>query len=278
MAQRPQSFRTALLIASLAVCCVETEACNDSVWLTTSPCDPLAAHERATELGEVVAAGRDAEGTVYVADRDPENPSTDRVFVSEGDTLVRKRNVGAGSLGTSDFTWSFEDGSGSKRLVAHKEGDTVTGIALASPDEKTFFSDLDASAQPLTPVAPSALGSFKVRNLSGDVTVEFVADVEDGSRIVVMRPTDDWDYEDFRLFDGKDGRLIERRTTFSGARSYRAFDFDLDGERWFIMFPSPLNSLGGELRREADQRTLMFTLVEPAVIDPDDRFECFDGD
>jgi hypothetical protein len=279
MAQRPQTFGKALLFVTLAVCSIETGACGDSQPTAapgTSPCDPVAAHERPAKLGPVVAAGKDPEGTLYVADRDPENMSTDRVFVSDGDTLFRKRVAGAGSSGEEDFTWTFEDGSTSKRLVAHKDGAKVTGIALASPGEKTFYAELGASAQPLTPVDPSAVSSFKVRNLSGEVAVEFVADVEDGSRIVVMRPQDDWSYDDFRLFHGSDGLLIERTTTFAGARSFRAFNFELADGRWLITFPSSLSQVPAELRRESDQRTLTFTLVEPPVVSPDDRFQCLD--
>jgi hypothetical protein len=174
-----------------------------------------------------------------VADRDPKGSGGDRVFVSSGDTLNRKRITGSGSNGT-DFTWSFEDGSVTRRLVARKQGDEVTGIALASPDQRSFLDQLGASAEPLVPVDPRALTSLKVRNLPGEITLEYVAAVQDGSQMVVTRPLDDWTYEDFRVFYGRDDRLVERTVHDVSRGSYTSIDFIVDGSDYHATFSSIL--------------------------------------
>lgn len=243
-------------------------------WTTpTTSCDPLAAQELPTQLGMVIAAGKDEQGTLYVVDRNPAE-SGERVFVSRGETLYRKRVSGSGSTGTSDFTWSFDDDGTPERLVVHKQGDTVTEIALAPPDERTFVDQLDDRAQKLAPVDPSSVTGLAVRNLPGEIVVEFVADAPDGSRLIVTRPMDDWTYDDFRIFYGINGHLLERVTTFNGALSYRAFDFVIDGATWHVIFASMLNP-AIESAIDTGTASIPLTLVDPPVVSPNDSFECF---
>ena len=237
-------------------------------------CDPLAPNELPIKLQTIIAAGKDESGTIYVADRTSE--SEERIFVSRDNTLYRKRVSGSGSNGTSDFTWVFDNDGKAERLVVRKQADEVTGIALAPADQRKFFDQLDDSAQKLTPVDPASLTGFAVRNLAGDVVVEFVADADNDARLVVMRPKDDWSYEDFRLFYGTNGHLAERVTTQTGPRSYRAFDFIVDGATWHVTFAS---SLAPAIKSEIDtgDETLQLTLVEPAVPSSNDSFECLVG-
>jgi hypothetical protein len=220
-----------------------------------------------------VAAGKAADGTLYVAARDPEQGGEDRVFVSSGDTLYRKRVAGSGSRDTSDFTWSFEDGATTRRLVAHKQGDRVTGIALASPDQKTFFAELDTSAESLMPIDPSTLSAFKVRNLPGEITLEYVADVQDGSRIVVTRPRDDWSYDDFRVFYGGGDPLIERVVKLVARGSFTTIEFVVDGADYKATFTS---ILAPAITSNLDTGTAMLsiTTLDPPTLDPSATFEC----
>jgi hypothetical protein len=237
-----------------------------------SACDPVAAQAVPIALGDVVAAGKDADDTLYVAARDPAS-SEDRVFVSSGDTLYRKRVTGSGSGGASDFTWSFEDGATTRRLVAHKQGDRVTDIALASPDQKTFFAQLDATAEILAPIDPSTLSSFKVRNLPGEITLEYVADVQDGSRIVVTRPRDDWSYDDFRVFYGRGDQLIERVVKQVGRGSFTIIEFVVDGADFKATFTS---ILAPSITSNLDTGSAMFsiTTLDPPTLEPSAMFEC----
>ncbi len=206
------------------------------------PCDPLAAHELPIELGSVIAAGRDGNGAIYVA-ATPPGELYAHVFVSAGDTLYRKRVVGSGTSGDgvdADFTWSFDDGLTTRRLVAERRAGAITGIALAASRERSFFAELGPDAELLAIIDASALSDLKVRNLSGEVVVEFVARAADGSVLVVTRPRDDASYEDFRVFYGRDGQLSERSVANFGRTKSGStyFTFSNDGDEFEAYFPS----------------------------------------
>jgi hypothetical protein len=56
----------------------------------------------------------------------------------------------------------------------------------------------------------SAIDDLELRNLPAEVTIEYLGAIEDGRRVLVVRPTDDWSYEDFRVFLGTPSNMIER--------------------------------------------------------------------
>src|SRR5688572_29072331 len=86
------------LMALVAVGCNEVaeEEQAGAGTLELVPCDPLVPVDVPTELGTIIAVGQDAAGTLYVVDRDPNNTNTVRLFVSDGDTLVRQDVAGGG--------------------------------------------------------------------------------------------------------------------------------------------------------------------------------------
>jgi hypothetical protein len=181
----------------------------------SGPCDPLAPHELPVTLGTVLGVGKASQGTVYLADEVP-GKSIDRVFVSSGTTLFRKRVTGSGSSGGGadvDYTFSFDlgDGSPNRALLIQRRGGAVTAMGLGSGG-KAFIGTPGATDETLTVLGDSVPSGFTLRNLPGDVTIEYVADVDDGKGgvIVVTRPTDDWDYTDFRVFFGPEGKMVER--------------------------------------------------------------------
>ena len=45
------------------------------------------------------------------------------------------------------------------------------------------------------------------------MTIEYWAESEDGRLLLVTRPSNDWDYEDFQLFFGPSERVDERAVT-----------------------------------------------------------------
>jgi hypothetical protein len=172
-------------------------------------CDPLAPHELPITLGTLLGAGKDAGGTVYMADH-VESKSLDRVFVSMGDTLWRKRVNGSGQSGGGadvDYNFSFDDGAQRTTLMIQRRGGNVTAMALGG-DPKGFIGDSGAPGA-LTLVDAAAVAALKLRNLPGEVTIEYVADVENGNVILVTHPRDDYDYTDFRLFYGPQAALVE---------------------------------------------------------------------
>jgi hypothetical protein len=159
-------------------------------------------------MGMLLGAGRDSASTVYAADH--VDPSTDRVFVSMGDTLWRKRVIGSGQSGGGadvDYNFNFQDDAGERFLLIQRRGGMVTSVALGSGG-KEFIGDAGASGS-LTVVDAAAVGALKLRNLPGEVTIEYVADVEDSNVIVVTHPRDDYGYSDFRLFYGPQTALVE---------------------------------------------------------------------
>ena len=83
-------------------------------------------------------------------------------------------------------------------------------MGLGPPNSKGFIGDPGAVTTELTVENKSVLAAFTLKNLPGDVTIEYVADVSDGTIIVVTRPSDDWTYDDFHLFWGTSGELSER--------------------------------------------------------------------
>jgi hypothetical protein len=159
-------------------------------------------------MGTLLGAGKDSAGIVYAADH-VDSTSTDRVFVSSGDTLWRKRVTGSGTSGGGadvDYNFSFDDGAQRTLMIQHRGGN-VTAMALGG-DPKGFISDA-GSPGALTLLDAAAVAALKLRNLPGEVTIEYVADVENGNVIVVTHPRDDYGYSDFRLFYGPQAALIE---------------------------------------------------------------------
>jgi hypothetical protein len=203
-------FRVAVIALMVTAGCVSGAQTTDG-GKTTGPCDPLAPHELPLTLGTVLGVGRDAQGTVYLAD-EVAATYTDRVFVSSGQTLWRKRVLGTGAsnLGTEvDYGLSYEDGSISQDLLVQIRDGATSGMALAPAGSRATVGD-PAVTENLEVLAPSAIDSMTLRNLPGEVTIEYVADVDDGHVIVVTRPTDDWTYDDFRVFYGTPDALVER--------------------------------------------------------------------
>ena len=183
------------------------------------PCDPLTPRAVPITLGTVLGAGRDASGTLYVADEAPSVPNQlgstpNRVFVSQGTTLFRKVVTGSGSSGggaEADYTFSFEDGAESSALLIQVRGGKTTAMGLGPANSKGFIGDPGAVTTMLTVQDSSAVSAFTLQNLPGDVAIEYVADVDDGQVVVVTHPKYDYTYTDFRLFLGQPDNLLERR-------------------------------------------------------------------
>ena len=180
----------------------------------SSACDPLTPHPLSVTLGTILGVGKDPGGTTYLADEVTTPSTIDRVFVSEGSTLTRKRVSGTGSSGVSggtDYTFSFDSGTGVEALLISRRGSMTTAMGLGPANGKGFLGDPGAVTTMLTVEDPSTVSRFTLKNLPGDVAIEYVADVDDGSVIVVTHPADDYTYTDFRLFWGPAGIVAERK-------------------------------------------------------------------
>jgi hypothetical protein len=201
----------------------------------SAACDPLAPQEPPITLGTVLGVGKGPDGTTYMVDEITSPSMLDRVFVSDGKLLVRKRITGSGQSGGAPdqafYTFSFDDGGSGKALLLATEMGQATAMGLGPPNTKGFIGDPGAVTTPLTVEDKSVLTAFTLRNLPGEVTLEYVADLDDGSEIVVTRPSDDGTYDDFRLFWGSPSDMVERLVTnVSRARSGgTTIEFRYDG-------------------------------------------------
>ena len=201
-------------------------------------CDPFAPRPLPIALGTVIAAGQDSSGVIFAADQ---VDSSQRVFVSDASgTLVRQRIAGSGS-GPDFYVFDVSDHDPAFVLqIDIPAGGTMRMGVLHGTlkDSKTFV--IGQQGEELTVLPAGAIAGMPVRNLPGDVVVEYAAASADGDVMVVTRPRDDWSYTDFRLFLGPMGAVAERKVS----NVLRALDggsttiaFDLDGTSATASFP-----------------------------------------
>ena len=243
-------------------------------------CEPLAAKEQATVLGSIIAAGRAADGTFYVADRERADSGEERVFVSEGETLVRRRVLGGGSTSSgqrTEYSWLFESGDREHRLFAQLEGSRVTSLA-AAPDHGERLREDYGTVTQLSLVDESTVRAMMVRNLPGEIVVEYLSRVEDGTLLLVTRPRDDWRYEDFRLFWGREPELVEREIRGSVLRGRDGgttrIEFGADGKHYTVVFPSLLSQPGSSPTLSTDAETWSMTREDVAAVPQGTSFVC----
>jgi hypothetical protein len=217
---------------------------------TRTACDPLATTSaKTTALGEILGIGRDADGTVYVVDSVTSQPGL-RVFVAEGKKLMRRRvlasedsNVGGSRLIVLDIeaspdtlTLALEVTASARRMAI------VPGAVKASS-----FDEL-AGRRALEVLGNDFVTGFKAYDLGGEVEVEYVAKTQKGQEIVVVRPRDNWTYDDFRVFYGAPSQLLERHVT-SVARAKdggsTTINFEIDATDAIATFPVELSADGG---------------------------------
>ena len=232
----PRVFILAALVACGGACATKGEPYVEP---NTSACAPLDASEQPIELGEVIAVAEAGDGTIYVADQ----YDTDyRVFVTNGAELVRAPVTGTGSLTSADgetVLLGFLLGDVGWRLAIEISGGS-TRVALARGTVERSFDEVLAVGEELAVLDETAIADLTLRNLPGDMEIEYVARIETGEGLVVIRPRDDWTYDDFRLFFGEAELLIERKVESvlrarDGGSTWIRFDFH--GETAEVSFP-----------------------------------------
>lgn len=201
-------------------------------------CDPFAAKPLPIALGTVIAAGKNSASVIYVVDQ---VDSSQRVFVSDASgTLVRQRIAGSGS-GPDFYVFDVSDRDSAfvLQIDISAAGTVRMGVLNGTlKDSKTIA--IGQQGEELTVLPAGSVANMPVRNLPGDVVVEYVASLADGNVMVVTRPRDDWAYTDFRLFMGPMGAVAERtvssvqRATDGGSTT---IGFSLDGASVVASFP-----------------------------------------
>ncbi len=234
-------------------------ACGDSGGPSDAgTCNPLAARPQPAQLGSVVAAGTALDGVLYVVTRDGMD---ERVYVSEGDTLVRRRVLGSGfRVGDSDLvddTVSFEDTQPS-RLVFQSDDLYAVRMALVHDDGRTFYDALVSKTE-LSVIPESAVLGKPVRNLPGDVLLAYAATTVDGQQFVVTRLEDD--ASGYQLFLGRKNELHELAITNAAVNAFARFDFTLNGRPGSIVIGNPTFSPSTESVLQHDDGEWSLTLL-----------------
>jgi hypothetical protein len=154
--------------------------------------------------------------------------------------LVRQRIAGSGS-GSDFYVFDISDYVPAFVLqIDIPAGGTMRmGVFNGTlTDSKTFV--IGQQGEELTVLPAGGVASMPVRNLPGEVVVEYAAALADGEVMVVTRPRDDLSYTDFRLFLGPMGAVAERKVN-SVVRARdggsTTITFDLDGTSAVASFP-----------------------------------------
>jgi hypothetical protein len=210
-----------------------------------SACDPLATH--ATTLGTVIGVGKDAAGTLYVADTAPLQasavPTGVRVFVVKSGALVRQNVLGSGGSASEDIeTFTSADGSSTPRdLTMVVAGGKATSMSLGPESSgKLGLEGIDAgAATPLTLVDASAVQGLPAIDLPA--AVSYVADGADGNAIVVTAPLDnDEGSAASHLFYGAPNAMVERPviSVEQSKSGYPTFRFAVGSQTYVMTIPS----------------------------------------
>jgi hypothetical protein len=243
-------------------------ACGGEDSTTLERCTPLSTQASAPiEFGEVVGIGRAEDGTLYAID---EEGSDLRVFVSDGDVLQRYVVDGSGDLTMGDTTSvivTVVDLDLSLKVAVDADGNVRMGALYQVTGERDF--EIGEQGEELEVLDASDIKDVPLRNLPGDITLEYWAGTEDGHLLLVTRPSNDWAYEDFRLFFGPSERIGERRVTNvlrerDGGTTTIEF---LAGGSVIAYFPSPLRDADSTLSLGGEELTLTPLSSDPFASD-----------
>jgi hypothetical protein len=208
-----------------------------------TPCDPLAGAESPVTLAILIGAGTHPDGTVYVLDR---AGSDYRVFVGTALEVRRKRVAGSSEFATAGgtaVTVLVTEAEPPFRLKVEMTGGTSRmGVLRGMNDVRDFV--IGQQGDLLAPLPVADVQALKLHNLGGGVFVEYAAEVPDGRRLVVVRPQDDWSYDDFRLFLGPPDRVEQRKVnSVQRARDggTTTISFQFNGAAAEAFFPAPQN-------------------------------------
>ena len=222
-----------LLITACGGSTASSPSSTDSDTATLHACSPLTEGAPAITLANVLGAGLDADGTLYVIDDGADGE--DRVFVSlAGGALQRVEVTGSGTSGDTIVASASDSGTDFTLEVLLANGaPSKMGIYRGDlKDAKTF--DIGTEGDILQLVGPDAYRDLAVNNIQDGAVVAYDASAADAHRLVVIHPAVDYTYEDFRVFYGTADAMLERKTisvsrALSGPTSIA---FTVDGIRY----------------------------------------------
>ncbi|HJX66837.1 MAG TPA: kelch repeat-containing protein [Polyangia bacterium] len=216
----------------------------------SASCDPFQPPTKSITLTNVLGIGRDTDGTLYVVDQP--QAGGERVFVLSGTTLQRQRIAGSGTetAGGGVMLYSFTITDHTPpfmlKLETDASGPTAMGVLQEPPpDIRTFTIGQQGSV--LTLVPASQVAALPVADIPAETFIEYNATLPDGRALLVVRPRDDWTYQDFRVFFGAPGHMAER--SVSQVVRYKdggstTINFTIDGVAAIASFPVQLSPGG----------------------------------
>ena len=232
-------------------------------------CDPFNPTTKPITLATILGAGRDTDGTLYVVDQ-PQSGG-ERVFVSSGGTLQRQRVAGSGTEnnggGVVIYTFSVSDHTPPfmLKLETNAAGPTAMGVLQGTSDSKTDTKTFTIGQQGsvLTLVPAAQVAGLPVADIPAETVIEYNATLSDGRALLVVRPRDDWTFQDFRVFFGSPDHMVERPV--SQVVRYKdggstTIDFTIDGAAAVASFPVSLTGVAAPPSLTIDATKYTLTL------------------
>lgn len=259
-----------------------TDTPNGAAGEKLVPCNALMADDLPISFGTIIAVGESATGTFYAVDQ---VDNTYRVFSSVGVVLQRLRIRGSSSRTETDGSKSIEFSCESPQTGAISElavslRDTTVSMALAAADlPKANFDAVAAAGEILLPKSPEDIAALELHNLPGEVAVEYNVSTQDFRRLVIIRPRDEWTYNDFRVFFGDQSLLTERNVAevFRAKSGQTNIRFDVDGVEAVAYFPAPEYGIGTATLTENGEVSTLTEDVDFSDLDHVS-FECMSSD
>ncbi len=202
-------------------------------------CDPFAAIEHELSLGSIIAAGRHADGTIYVVDQaEHDDYPRERVFRSRNDRL-ELQNIGgmASSSGGSVDEYIFDiygDDEQWMLMVRINLGEVSMYYQVAEPDMEIT----PETGDPLTLLDNSVIEAMTLAPDVETPELDFAADVAGGQLLVLVCDPQGFCPEEGRLFFGTADSVVEREVTeVVGSCCETIVSFRVDDEIGYLTLP-----------------------------------------
>ena len=243
------------LLVSISAC---SKSESSSTPTASQSCDPLSVAAEPITLGNVVAAGRAADGTVYAIDNvgGPEA----RAFVSEG-TLLRRHKVGGSGSGSDVLVLTVDT---DLQLRVELSGGVARrmGVYRGPPEPKTKSFEIGVQGEELTLISPADLAVFTLVNITSEALV-YAATTSDGHRFFVFEPTIDLSDEKVRVFYGMPDAVKQRKVISVSRDSTIQIVIDIDGVTTTAKLAFRLGSYFGAPRLEPSTGEVTALVPDP---------------
>lgn len=228
-------------------------------------CDPLSPRAQPIALGRVLLSAVGHDDVYYLVD---EVGGDYRVFTGERRQVVRQRVTGSGE-GSGWLLLTFEQ-AGSVYTLAVELG-AARRVALATGEVEREFELVTAVGESLQRLPAPDADELELVNLPGEMFVEYLVDAPGRkTTLAVIRPENDWGYEDFEVYYGPETALVQRAVeNVSRARDGGStiIDFLVDGASVRASFPiagaASLRDDAGEtpLQTRSEEQTADLTFI-----------------